>query len=138
MSSVTTIMGDKGGPEVSVTSPVVAMPTYTTSDPAPVLGAPVVEITNSTAKITWSTNEPTIGLVYHDDEPLVFGPSVGPRLFPYVSGNLFVMDEDGLQTEHTVTLENLEANTAYYYTVGAMDSIANTTIGGSSSFRTEE
>jgi phosphodiesterase/alkaline phosphatase D-like protein len=86
---------------------------------------------------TWTTPEPTQGQVYWDNTPLQFNEATGPRQQPYVSGNL-ALDAGGLQTNHTVTVSNLQANTTYYYLVRGVDNVGNMSMVWPSSFRTSQ
>lgn len=104
-------------------------------DTVPVLSVPKVQITNTTATFTWTTNEPTLGEVYWSQAPIVSNEATGPRQTPYVSGSL-ATDAGGYQTNHTVTVSNLEANILYHYLVRGIDSAGNMSMTLPSSFRT--
>ncbi|OHB08873.1 MAG: hypothetical protein A3I86_00770 [Candidatus Zambryskibacteria bacterium RIFCSPLOWO2_02_FULL_39_14] len=106
-------------------------------DTSPSLSNPSVQYTNTTATFTWTTNEPTQGQVYWNNTPLQFNEATGPRQQPYVSGNL-ALDAGGLQTNHTVTVSNLQANTTYYYLVRGVDNVGNMSMVWPSSFRTNQ
>jgi hypothetical protein len=109
----------------------------TSWDTVPVLSTPLVQYSNTTATFTWTTNEPTRGQVYWDTTPLRADEATGPRQDPYVSGAL-ALDAGGLQTNHTVTISNLQANTVYYYLVRGIDNGENLTMTWPSSFRTNQ
>jgi peptidoglycan hydrolase-like protein with peptidoglycan-binding domain len=104
-------------------------------DTVPVLTTPSVTMTNTTATFQWSTNEVTTGQVFWSPSPLSFDEATGPRQQPYVSGTL-ALDAGGMQTNHTVTVSNLQSNTVYYYLVRAIDNVGNVTIVWPQSFRT--
>jgi peptidoglycan hydrolase-like protein with peptidoglycan-binding domain len=104
---------------------------------SPSLSNPTVQYTDTTATITWTTNDPTQGQVYWNASPLVFNEATGPRQQPYVSGTL-ALDAGGLQTVHTVTISNLQSNTTYYYLVRAVDSAGNMSMVWPSSFTTSQ
>lgn len=106
-------------------------------DTSPRLSNPSVQYTNTTATFTWRTNEPTRGQVYWSNTPLQFNEATGPRQQPYVRGTLAI-DAGGLQTNHTVTVSNLQANTTYYYLVRAVDNVGNMSMVWPSSFRTNQ
>jgi peptidoglycan hydrolase-like protein with peptidoglycan-binding domain len=93
----------------------------------PILGAPSVQYGNTTATISWSTNEPTQGQLYWGLSPIQADEATGPNQMPYISGALAV-DAGGLQTNHTVTVSNLQTNTTYYYLIRAIDGEGGITI----------
>ncbi|MEK7643090.1 MAG: fibronectin type III domain-containing protein [Patescibacteria group bacterium] len=104
-------------------------------DTVPVLSTPQVERTNTTATFTWTTNEPTQGQVYWDTTALRADEATGPRQQPYVSGAL-ALDAGGSQTNHTVTVSNLQPNTLYHYLVRGVDSVGNMSMVWPNTFRT--
>lgn len=104
-------------------------------DTVPNLSNSGVSFTNTTATFTWATNEPTQGQVYWSTSPIQFDEATGPRQMPFVSGAL-AFDAGGLQTNHTVTVSNLQANTTYYYLIRSIDSGGNMSLIWPSSFRT--
>lgn len=104
-------------------------------DTVPVLSAVSVQTGNTSVVFTWATNEPTQGQVYWDAAPIRADEATGPRQQPYVSGSLAI-DSGGLQANHAVTVQNLQANTVYYYLVRGIDSGGNVSMTWPSSFRT--
>ncbi len=106
-------------------------------DTSPSLSNPTVQYSNTSATFAWTTNEPTQGQVYWSNTPLQFNEATGPRQQPYVSGTL-ATDAGGLQTNHTVTVSNLQANTTYYYLVRGVDNVGNMSMVWPSSFRTNQ
>lgn len=104
-------------------------------DTSPSLSTPLVQTTSTTATITWTTNELTQGQVFWSNSPIQASEANGPRQQPYVSGVL-ALDAGGLQTYHTVTVSNLQANTTYYYLVRAIDSVGNVGMIWPSTFHT--
>jgi|GEM_PF-731795 len=121
MARINSLMGSGGGP--------------VSWDTVPVLSNPVVTVTNTSATFTWTTNEPTQGQVYWDEIPLRSDEATGPRQQPFVSGAL-ALDAGGLQTNHTVTVSNLQANRTYHYLVRSFDSVGNGSMIWPTSFRT--
>ncbi len=86
----------------------------------PILSAVTVQRTQTSATFTWTTNEPTQGQIYWDTMPIRADEATGPHQTPYVSGTL-ALDSSGLQTYHTVTVQNLQPHTLYYYFVRSID-----------------
>lgn len=111
--------------------------TQTLWDTSPAINNLNVQYTNTTATFTWTTNEPTQGQVYWDDKAIDSNEATGPRQQPYVSGTL-ALDAGGLQTNHSVTVSNLRANTTYHYLVRSVDNIGNMSMVWPSSFRTNQ
>jgi|GEM_PF-2042617 len=70
-------------------------------------------IDGATARVTWNTNEPTIGYV-------PFGISRSYHRWSKI--------ESGYSTTHSVTLEHLPANTTVYYAVRSKDEAGNQTL----------
>ncbi|MDO8742172.1 MAG: peptidoglycan-binding protein [bacterium] len=96
-------------------------------DTVPVQSPISVQYTGTTATFSWTTNEPTRGQVYWSTTPIQSDEATGPNQTPYVSGTL-ALDAGGLQTNHVVTVSNLQANTTYYYLVRSIDSVGNITM----------
>lgn len=104
-------------------------------DTVPTLSNPVLTLTNNSATFSWTTNEQTTGQVYWSTSPLTTNEATGPRQQPYVSGAL-ATDGGNLQTGHTVTVSNLQANTTYYYLVRSTDNVGNMSMIWPRSFKT--
>ncbi len=108
-----------------------------TWDTVPVLSSALVQFTSTTATFTWTTNEYTQGQVYYDSKPLRTDEATGPGQQPYISGT-FALDSGGLQTNHALTVQNLQPNTLYYYTTRGIDSSGNMSMQWPSTFRTDQ
>jgi peptidoglycan hydrolase-like protein with peptidoglycan-binding domain len=79
---------------------------------APIItSAGVNNITRNSATINWYTNENAKGLVYFSTSPLSLGEH--PNSVD-VSGNTAMVDSN-YRTNQSVTLQNLQPNTTYYY-----------------------
>lgn len=104
-------------------------------DTSPIISVPNVQYTNNSATFSWVTNEPTQGQLYYDSIPLTLVEESAPRQSAYVSGRQ-VIDQNGFQTSHTITINNLQPNTFYYYLTRAVDVGGNTSLVWPSSFRT--
>ncbi len=111
--------------------------TPTSWDMVPILSAPSVQYGNTSATFTWTTNEPTQGHLYYDNAPLRSDEATGPGQQPYVSGT-YALDSGGLSTNHTVTVQNLQPNTFYYYLTRGVDSGGNMSMTWPNSFRTSQ
>lgn len=108
-----------------------------TWDTVPVIGSPSIQTTNTTVTFRWTTNEPTQGQIYWDTAPIRTDEATGPGQQPYVGGTL-ALDSGGLQTSHTVTISNLQANTLYHYLVRGIDSVGNMSMIWPTTFRTNQ
>ena len=103
-------------------------------DAVPVQGPITIQQTNTTATIAWTNNEPTVGQLFWSTTPIQSDEATGPHQTPYVSGTLAVDAAGNLQTNHTITISNLQTNTTYYYLVRSIDSAGNITMTFSSPF----
>ncbi len=97
-----------------------AMVTVDTRPPA-LSSIVVVNITGSSADITWTTDESS-------DSQVDYGISSGL----YTSS----IDSGQMVTSHKVTLANLQASTLYYFQVTSVDSVGNESVSGERSFNT--
>jgi hypothetical protein len=102
------------------------------TDPAPDTTAPtisnvqVTSITQTTAIISWTTNEPSNSEVQYDSARRPWGS--------YSWGE----NDNSLVTSHSITLTSLEADTTYYFRVGSTDGSGNgPTTSNQMSFTTE-
>ena len=107
----------------------------TTWDSAPFLSGATIQTTNSSATITFTTNEATMGQIYYDVYPLQSDEATGPHQQPYVSETL-VSTNGGYQINHSATINGLQANTTYYFLTRAIDSGNNLSMTWPSSFKT--
>lgn len=103
-------------------------------DTAPILSAPSIQVSSNSATMTWTTNEPSQGQIYYDTSPLRADEATGPRQLPYVSG-LNVRGNPGQMT-HSLTIQNLQSNTTYYFLTRAIDNTGNMSMIWPSSFKT--
>lgn len=106
-----------------------------TGEMSPILSNLSVQTGATNATFAFNTNVGTKGHVYYDVAPIRFDEATGPRQLPYVSGSA-ALDEGGLQTNHVITVQNLQPNTTYYYLVRGVDGVGNMSLIWPSSFRT--
>lgn len=105
-------------------------------DASPTLSPTSVQYNSNSATFKWTTNEATQGQVYYNDSPLVFSEATGSRQQPYVSG-AYSTDSSGL-TSHSITVQNLQPNTTYYFLTRAIDNMGNMSMTWPSSFKTNQ
>ena len=96
-------------------------------DRVPIMSTVAVSKTNTTATFSWNTNEVTTGQVYWSTSYIQSDEATGPRQMPFIGGAL-ALDAGGMQTNHTVTVSNLQPNTVYYYVVRNIDAGGNITM----------
>ena len=105
-------------------------------DASPILSVASVQYSSNSATITWTTNELAQGQVYYNNSPLVFYEATGPRQQPYVSGAYST--DSGNTYNHSITIQNLQPNTTYYFLTRAVDSSGNMSMTWPSSFKTNQ
>ena len=80
--------------------------------PPIISGVKFSELTNSSVKITWMTNEPS-------DSVVKYGVTTA-------TGSM--VSDPAMVTSHSLTLTGLEAGTTYYYLVASTDSVGNRSV----------
>lgn len=90
-----------------------------TTDPT-ISNIAVTDITDTTATLTWSTNEAATSFSE-------YGPT---------DEKAFSTESTSLVTNHILTLSGLSASTTYFYTVGSADAAGNTKISEENTFTT--
>ncbi|MFA6270355.1 MAG: peptidoglycan-binding protein [Candidatus Paceibacterota bacterium] len=108
----------------------------TSMNASPILSSANVQYTNNSATIAWTTNVASQGQVYYNNVPLVFNEATGPRQQPYVSGAYST--DNGGTTSHSITIQNLQPNTTYYFLTRAVDTAGNMSMTWPSSFKTNQ
>lgn len=98
------------------------VPVFDTEAPQ-ILDVKIIEITLNSAIISWKTNESSSAYIYYG------------KTLSYETGSLQIHSET-LNSVHRTKLENLEANTQYYFQVRALDSAGNQSIKDGFQFRT--
>ena len=101
---------------------------------APIISSVRVDTSRNSATVIWATNESAQGLVYYNTSPLSTYENVNSVT---VSGNT-AMTDSNFRTSQSVSLQNLQANTTYYYLVYTTDQTGNVSVTWPTSFRTTQ
>ena len=100
-------------------------------------GTAVSAVSSTTATISFSTNEPASGKIFHASSPLTFSEGMGIGFAPIVGGTSVIADSN-LRTAHAVTLLGLSPNTTYFYVVQAIDGSGNLSVTWPTTFKTAQ
>ncbi len=92
--------------------------------------------TNNSATIRWNTNELATGRVYYATNPLPLFEGAESGIAASIGGQS--VGESAATLSHTVTLNNLQANTVYYYAIHTTDASGNVQITWPTVFRTNQ
>jgi peptidoglycan hydrolase-like protein with peptidoglycan-binding domain len=98
-----------------------------TGNGLPSISPPSIQVGNTSATFSFSSNEPTQGQVYWDTNPIVANEATGPGQVPFISGTL-ATDSGSLNMSHTITAATLQPNTTYYYVIRVIDANTGITI----------
>lgn len=93
---------------------------------APVISEIEAETTNTTATITWTTNEDAEGVIEYANENLTTASTTN------------TVNEGTLVTNHSVELTELIPETTYYFTVKSTDESGNISVSDENTFITED
>ncbi len=116
VSSLIAVVRDTSN-NVATSSPV----SVTVDNTAAIISAIASSTSNTTATVTWTTNEPA-------DSQVVYGTSL-------LYGATTTLDSL-LVTNHTVGLSGLTANTLYYFKIRTTDAVGNLRVSADGTFRT--
>lgn len=99
---------------------------------APMIYSVGINVNRNDTTVSWSTNELAKGVVYYSINPLM---TYEREVSVDVSGSV-AMSDTNFKTSQSVTLQNLQANTTYYYLVYTTDQSGNVSVTWPSSFHT--
>jgi peptidoglycan hydrolase-like protein with peptidoglycan-binding domain len=107
---------------------------------APVMSMPSVQTTNSSATISWSTNQSATGKVIYGIIPVVLGNTFDTTgigfVEPVVVGGTLAPSDGVSRLTQSVTIGGLTSNTTYYYVVEAIDEAHNVSVTLPATFHT--
>lgn len=106
---------------------------------APAITSVRVSTTTSSATVGWTTNEDTQSTLYYSTSwiTLTENQASNPGTVA-VTGSAVVSANLGLNTSHSVNVQNLRANTMYYYVIHATDQAGNVSVTWPTTFRTNQ
>ncbi len=104
----------------------------TTGGQAPMITSVNTNSGSNNTVVSWNTNEYAQGLVYYSTSPLVTYENVNSV---NVSGQTAMTDSNN-RTSQSVSIQNLQPNTTYYYLVYTTDQDGNVSVTWPSTFHT--
>jgi peptidoglycan hydrolase-like protein with peptidoglycan-binding domain len=106
---------------------------------APMMENRSVQTNSTNATINWTTNELARGQVYFDRLPIRSDEATGRagQAIAYVSGVSAPNNTSALSSQ-SVTIQNLQPNTLYYYFTRAIDNSGNVKVTLSNTFQTKQ
>ena len=139
-AAVSNFQGRNGLPAVGRVGPMtlpvlnlqIANGMSSNSGIAPTITSVAINTGRTSANVSWSTNESARGSLYYSTSPLTTYERANSV---DVSGNV-AMTDGNLRTSQGVSLQNLSANTTYYYLVYSTDQDGNVSVTWPSSFQT--
>jgi len=99
---------------------------------APIISGVSVGANNSTASVSWSTNELARGVVYYSTSPIQASETMNTIT---ISG-MTASTDTTLRGSQMISLPNLQSNTTYYYMIYSSDAGGNVNVTWPSTFRT--
>ena len=94
-----------------------------------------VQKTTNNATVAWATSESAGGKVFYSTSPFLIMEAVGNFTEPSIIGGNS-MPALNSQSSQSITLQNLNSNTVYYYIVEAQDASGNVSVTNQSTFTT--
>ena len=101
----------------------------------PTIFTPSAQVFGTGAAVTWSTNEVANGKVYYSTLPFGLQEATGNFTEPTIMGGQSVLTVNA-QSNQSVSIQNLQPNTVYYYIVESTDLSGNVTITWPTTFKT--
>ena len=104
---------------------------------APVIANVYVNTSSGSATVGWTTNEDTQSTFYYSTSwtTLTENSANNPDTVS-VAGNAIVSANSGLRTAHSVSVQNLQRDTVYYYAIHVTDQAGNVSVTWPTTFRT--
>ncbi len=128
-------VGRVGPATLPVLNAQIAAGTVVTSGAAaPMITGVNVNLGTNYASVSWNTNEYAKGVVYYSTSPLITYERVNSV---DVSGNIAMTDES-MRTSQTVSIQNLQSNTTYYYMIYTTDQSGNVSVTWPAMFHTNQ
>jgi hypothetical protein len=103
-------------------------------DVAPIINSVTVNTTNSSATLTWNSNENAMAQVHYSTSSLVLTEATDVSKMS-VSGSVVVANSD-FRVGHSVTITGLQSNTRYTYLIYVRDAAGNETVTWPTTFQT--
>lgn len=106
---------------------------------APIITGRIISTTNTSAVLSWNTNENARGKVFYSTSPIALRNTTDTTgidgVEPTISGTM--ASYDGVaRTTQVVSIGGLQANTTYFYVIESFDAATNVSITLPASFRT--
>lgn len=102
---------------------------------APMLSNVNIQTYRNSTTVNWTSNEAATGKVFYDTQPIQMTEQLGVVGVPYISGNVATNNMNAAYSE-SVSIQNLQPNTLYYYVVQSTDNSGNVTITWPTTFYT--
>ncbi len=103
-----------------------------TSGVAPTITSVSTNASNNTATVSWNTNQAAKGVVYYSTSPL----STYENGHTVTIGGSTAFTNTNYNTAQSVVLQNLQANTTYYYLVYTTNQAGNISVTWPTTFQT--
>jgi len=101
---------------------------------APIISNVQIQKTNTTATVTWTTNESASGKVFYSTAPMVVNEATDNFSAPTIQGTMVAAPS--MQLSQSVSLSGLQANTTYHYIIETADASGNVSVTPMATFAT--